>query len=86
MDPKLPYGTNYCKCSACSEYFNSEKAFAMHRIGPPGERECLCEAEMLEKGMDRNRKGYWVSRLLKTAPIYLSEAATTHDQTKVIPT
>jgi len=60
-DPKLPPYSNYCKCAACDEYFNSETPFAMHRRGEAIARYCLTPAQMLEKGMNMSNKGYWVS-------------------------
>lgn len=62
---KLPYGTNYCKCAACGEYFNSVYAFDTHRAGKPGSRSCLTPAEMTVKGMEVSKRGYWVSTTLK---------------------
>jgi len=35
-DPKLPPYTDFCKCTVCGEYFNSEKPFSMHRQGKVG--------------------------------------------------
>ena len=63
-DPKLPIGSNFCQCSGCGEYFNSELPFRLHRFGTHGKsRRCLTAAEMLEKGMAVSAKGYWVSKL-----------------------
>lgn len=60
-DPKLKPGTNYCRCSACDEHFNSVFAFDMHRTGPANDRKCLSRAEMREIGMSVNQRGYWIS-------------------------
>lgn len=57
-DPKLPPGTNYCKCAACGEYFNSVYSFDMHRKYG----ECLSVPAMNGKGMQINARGYWISR------------------------
>ena len=35
-DPKLPIGTNKCKCAACGEYFLNVKAFEYHRRAATG--------------------------------------------------
>jgi len=60
---KLPTGTNYCLCPTCGEYFNSVLPFEMHRAGNPEDRYCLTPDQMREKGMDVNKRGYWVSAL-----------------------
>ena len=59
-DPKLPPYSNFCKCPACGEYFNSVSGFEYHRVNgacvPPNER-----------GMKVNAKGYWIRRSRDTA-------------------
>lgn len=57
-DPKLPPGTNYCRCGACGEYFKSVSGFDMHRI----DSGCLTRAEMLARGMSVNERGYFVTQ------------------------
>lgn len=57
-DPKLPPGTNYCRCGACDLYFKSPSAFDMHRV----DGACLSEAEMVAKGMSLNERGYYVTQ------------------------
>jgi hypothetical protein len=32
-DPKIPFGSDRCRCFACGEYFNSTYAFTKHRAG-----------------------------------------------------
>lgn len=56
-DPMLPIGTARCQCSGCDRYFSSVGAFDKHRR----EGRCLSEAEMTERGMLVNARGYWVS-------------------------
>ena len=56
-DPKLRIGANFCKCTACGKYFNSEYPFGKHRRGG----ECLTVEEMLKKGFSLNEKDYWIS-------------------------
>jgi hypothetical protein len=60
-DPKLKAGTSFCKCSACGEYFKSERAFERHRIGefgPNGDRGCAPAARLPELGLNHKR-GSW---------------------------
>jgi len=70
MTDKLPVGTNFCRCSACGEYFTSVLPFDMHRTGKADNRSCLNADQMVKKGMDRNRKGYWVSQRRETNEIH----------------
>ena len=62
-DPKLPVGTNYCKCSACGEYFTNVGTFDMHRRGEATARECIEPAALLKKDgsarLTLNARGYW---------------------------
>lgn len=58
-DPKLPLGTNYCRCSACGLHFGGESSFAAHRTGPMDARRCLTPAEMCEAGLAPSARGYW---------------------------
>ena len=58
-DPKLPVGTNFCKCSACGAYFYSVKAFDTHRVGPYVDRRCMTDAEMPNAALSLTEKGYW---------------------------
>ncbi len=60
---RLPPGTNYCQCPTCKGYFNSVRAFDFHRTGPAEDRRCLTVPEMVEKGMEKNRRDYWVTSL-----------------------
>lgn len=69
-DPKLPPGRNFCKCSACGDYFSTVRAFDLHRVGNhrvPGDRRCRTFAGMESKGLRLNPKGYWTR-------IYTSDA------------
>jgi hypothetical protein len=60
MKKKLSGDRN--QCPGCGEYFNSTFAFDRHRVGEFGvNRRCLNRAEMLDKGMDSNPAGFWVS-------------------------
>lgn len=57
---KLTPGSNYCRCSACGEYFRSVRAFDKHRAGSfSADRRCLTRAEMSECGLELHRRGYW---------------------------
>ena len=59
-DPKLPVGTNFCKCSGCGEYFGGVSGFDMHRV----DRACLPPSEVASKEGEAmlrlNERGYWV--------------------------
>ena len=63
QDPKLPIGTNFCKCAACGEYFTNETNFDMHRRENAGTRYCTHPSELLTKAgkarLSLNAKGYW---------------------------
>ena len=52
-------------CAVCHETFTGTAAGDMHRIGGtakhPEPRRCLTEAEMLDRGMARNKRGAWKS-------------------------
>ena len=51
------------QCPGCGLYFNSNLAFDKHRTGKHGvNRRCRSKQEMLDKGMDLNAYGFWVSR------------------------
>jgi len=52
-----------CQCGACGEYFNSTYAFDLHRVGEfrDGSRRCLSVEEMRERGMVKNKLGFWIS-------------------------
>jgi len=83
LDKMIPKYTNYCMCSGCGKFFNSEAAFDMHRIDVPAPkyRRCLKGHEMLEKGMSVNKKGRWVTKEFdSTRPVFTKE--TTSDETK----
>ena len=62
-DPKLPIGSNRCRCSGCARYFSSVASFDAHRVGDGDARRCLSDREMTSRGMAINEKGYWVTRL-----------------------
>ena len=63
-DPKLPVGTNYCKCSACGHYFGGATAFDLHRRGEYPDRACLAPSDVANKEnkplLRLNDRGYWV--------------------------
>ena len=62
-DPKLPIGTNYCKCTSCGHYFGGVAAFDLHRRGT-ADRACFDPAVIADKEgrllLSLNAKGYWV--------------------------
>ena len=55
------------QCAGCGEYFNSTKAFDMHRRGDFGTdenpRRCLTPMQMNTRGMAKNAQGFWVTEL-----------------------
>ena len=75
-DPKLPPGTNYCKCAACGCYFGGVRAFEKHCIGPGADRTCLdpCRVSDRQKRLllQLNNRGYWV---LIRRPVHLRKPA-----------
>ncbi len=62
-DPKLPVGTNYCKCAACGEYFTNVANFDMHRRGEAEKRHCVDPSTLIRKNgnvrLTLNPRGYW---------------------------
>jgi hypothetical protein len=61
-DPKLPFGSNFCLCADCGEYFRSVKAFERHRRGShriEGDRRCTRIPDMGSLGLSLDSKGYW---------------------------
>lgn len=51
------------QCQGCKQYFNSNTAFEMHRVGTHGvDRRCITEEEMLAKGMVLNAQSFWMSK------------------------
>lgn len=60
------------QCLGCKEEFNSLAAFDMHRVGKhhltdgPDRRRCLTADEMTAKGMVKNNRKLWVTRLRDT--------------------
>jgi len=67
-DPKLPYGSNYCKCVACGEYFTSDSTFRLHRVDDADSisgRACRDPAKILDKTRKPRLRltpsGHWAS-------------------------
>lgn len=60
-DPKLPHGTNRCKCVACGLYFSSVWTFDRHRVGDYTARRCLRAEEMALKGWFLAPSGHWTA-------------------------
>lgn len=61
IECELPVGSNVCGCRDCGMCFETVRGFDAHRVGAhdKGERRCLSEGEMSEKGMSRNSRGRW---------------------------
>jgi hypothetical protein len=50
------------QCQTCKLYFNSNTAFDLHRTGKHGvDRRCRTVNELIEKGMEINDAGFWVT-------------------------
>jgi hypothetical protein len=50
------------QCQGCKEFFNSIKAFDMHRTGKHGvDRRCMTVEEMINKGMSLNASDFWIT-------------------------
>ena len=60
--PKLPVGTNLCRCPTCHEFFGGVGAFECHRTGGHENRDraCLGRSAMPGAGLQLNSRGYWV--------------------------
>lgn len=59
-DPRLPIGTNYCKCSACGEVFGGSSGFEFHRVGEfEGDRRCRTKKELRKAGYAADDMGRW---------------------------
>lgn len=52
-DPKLPIGSNYCRCSGCGEYFTNIRPFEFHR------KRGQCVDPATDKRLKLNDRGYW---------------------------
>ena len=50
------------QCQSCKEYFNSNSALEMHRVGKFGvDRRCRTREEMQAKGMLLNDQSFWIT-------------------------
>lgn len=55
------------QCQGCKAYFNSSRAFDMHRTGRHGiDRRCLNADEMIAKGMVHGSDGFWRGSAMPT--------------------
>lgn len=62
MNDSMKLTGDRCQCPACDEYFNSTAAFDKHRRGEHGvNRHCLTPETMLERGMSKNKTGFWIT-------------------------
>jgi hypothetical protein len=63
-DPKLPVGTNRCKCTACGRYFGGVGGFDLHQQDDgAGRTVCQDPATVVDQHGRRllvEKKGYWV--------------------------
>ena len=55
-----------CRCTTCSEVFNSVSVFDRHRVGSwqgrGALRGCLTIDEMVIRGWSVNARGFWIER------------------------
>lgn len=54
---------DHCQCPSRGLYFNSTRAFDMHRFGDWYMRRCRTPDSMLEIGMAQNVACWWVTKL-----------------------
>jgi hypothetical protein len=74
---------NRNQCQGCKQYFNSNSGFDMHRTGDyHGHRRCLNVDEMLEIGMSKNSKGFWITEKMDASRI--EEQNALRQQTKTV--
>lgn len=65
---------NRCQCTACGDYFSSERSFNRHRVGDfakpgqPGTRRCVPAADLLANGWVRNTRGFLLEPHVQRAP------------------
>ncbi len=54
---------NRNQCTGCNEYFNHGYGFDRHRTGKHtgNQRRCLSVAEIVKKGFQQERPGFWSS-------------------------
>lgn len=70
--PQLTGGR--CQCTACGEYFTSDRTFDKHRVGQFGsDRRCLAVAEMVAGGWVKNARGFWTN--VAPQPAHIDVAA-----------
>lgn len=61
-DPKglLKFHSNRSMCTVCGEYFSSDRAFSIHRVGEfPNGRRCKTPKEMKGVGFHRDENAIW---------------------------
>jgi hypothetical protein len=63
MRPTRKLTDSRCQCSGGGEYFSSDAAFDMHRVGRFGvDRRCMTPADMRAAGMAKTSDDWWVTR------------------------
>ncbi len=67
LTPRLRPGSRVCACGGCNEFFGSDSAFQLHRVGDWDDRRCLTVEEMRARGLELNGRGYW-TRTWDSAP------------------
>src|SRR5215208_1347650 len=76
---QLGPGTRTCQCAARGTHFDSDGAFALHRVGDWDHGGCLAPAEMRARGLELNGQGCW-TRARHTVALGKGEpSATPHD-------
>ena len=68
-------------CGYCGELFNSLEAFRKHRVkrqmtggSASAVFDCLTAEQMMQKGMQRNNRGRWISKPMKVEvrPVFVA--------------
>lgn len=68
MRPTRKLTNSRCQCCGCGEYFNSDSAFQMHRVGEfgraigPNIRRCLSPDEMRAAKMAKTPDDWWITK------------------------
>lgn len=48
-------------CPECHETFTCTRTGDLHRTGPHSDRRCLSLVDMMERGLIRNARGWWMA-------------------------
>jgi len=73
---ELPLTGERNQCRGCTEYFNSNFSFDLHRRSG----KCLTRSEMIKRGMAMTDAGYWASGLMDSNIVKLRTSECREDQ------